>query len=293
MTHPQAMLCGLAAFFLWVLVDVAMKITSMGQSALSPFVIVAAVGLFGAASLVFVQYLRRDLGALKPKNWHLQSWIGLCSIIINYANVIALKHLPITMFYVVVFTIPLMIAVLSALFKHEVLTFLKVACLLAGFGGTALAVGVNGGGEWIGYVAAFISVTCFASYTLLLRQIANTASAESTQLLMCLFLGFFGLAGAIVEGSSIPEPWFLVMMMVAGCINALGGIMYNIAIKNTISTNVAQLHYTQIIFGAIFGYFLWNEIPTWNLLIGSLIIIAAGMVVAAQVKMADRAKKLS
>ncbi len=54
MTQPQAMLCGLAGFFLWVLVDVAMKISSMGQSALSPFVIVAAMGLFGGASLVLV-----------------------------------------------------------------------------------------------------------------------------------------------------------------------------------------------------------------------------------------------
>jgi len=291
MTQLQAMLCGLAAFFLWVLVDVAMKITSMGQGALSPFVIVAAVGLFGAVSLVFAQYLRRDIGALKPKNWHLQSWLGICAIIINYANVIALKHLPITMFYVVVFTIPLMIAVLSALFKHETLTLLKTACLLSGFGGTVLAIGIKGGGgDWIGYLAALISVTCFASYTILLRQIANTASAESTQLLMCLFLGFFGLAGALVEGASIPQPWFLIMMMAAGCLNTLGGIMYNVGIKNTVSTNVAQLHYTQIIFGAIFGYFLWNEIPTWNLFVGSIIIVVSGMIVAAQAKKADAAE---
>ncbi len=235
--------------------------------------------------------MKRDLGALRPPNARAQIWIGVCSIVINYANVIALKHLPITMFYVVVFTIPLMIAVLSALFKHEVLTRVKIACLLAGFAGTAFALGLKGGGgDGVGYLAAFISVTCFAMYTLLLRQIAKTASTESTQLIMSLFLGVFGLAGALIERPGIPEPWFLAMMMSAGCLNTIGGIMYNIGIRNTASTNVAQLHYTQIIFGAIFGYFLWHEVPTWNLVVGSIIIVVCGLIVGAEAHKRDRRK---
>lgn len=198
------------------------------------------------------------------------------------------------MFYVVVFTIPLMIAILSVGLKHEVLTIKKIACLIAGFGGTALAIGIKGGGgDWIGYVAAFASVTCFAVYTVLLRKIAKTDSVESTQFLAGIFIGIFGLLGLIFEPTAMPNLTLLAIMIVAGCLNTLGGVMYNVGIQNTVSTNVAQLHYTQIIFGAIFGYFLWHEVPTLNLVIGSIIIVICGMIVAADAHRNETASKKS
>ena len=189
------------------------------------------------------------------------------------------------MFYVVVFTIPLMIAVLSAVLKHEILTPLKIVCLITGFLGAALAIGVHGGGgDWIGYLAAFISVSSFATYTILMRKISQTDTVESTQFINALCVGAVGIVGALSQSSIASAGWALTMMIVAGGINVLGNVLYNTALQNTASTNVAQLHYTQIISGAIFGYFLWHEIPTWNLIAGSILIIAAGMIVAGQVR---------
>lgn len=288
MTQTRAMSCALAAFFIWVVVDTAIKFCSQGPGALSPFAIMATIGIFGAASLAGSALFKHKVGELRPRRWREQAWIAVCSIGINYANVIALKHLPLTMFYVVVFTIPLMIAAISAMLKHEILTPTKISCLIAGFLGTALAIGVKGGGgDWLGYLAAFVSVICFAASTILMRKISKTVTAESTQFLMSLSVGVVGIAGAMSQSSPVLERWALALMILGGGINVFGSLLYNKALQNTSSTNVAQLHYTQIISGGLFGYLLWREIPTWNLVAGSLIIITSGLIVAAQAARED------
>ena len=117
-----------------------------------------------------------------------------------------------------------------------------------------------------------------------LNKTAKTTTAASIQFFNSLAAGAVGILGAMSAPSAMPGGWVLAMMIVAGGINILGNILYTTALQNTASTNVAQLHYTQIIYAAIIGYALWHEVPTWNLVAGSIIIIASGMVVAAQAR---------
>jgi drug/metabolite transporter (DMT)-like permease len=283
MTQSQAMLCALAGFFLWVTVDAAVKLGS--QAALSPFMIMAALGTVGAGCVFVSTLFKKNISALYPHSWREQALICLCYIGVNYANVIALKHLPLTVFFIVVFTTPLVIAALSSVMKHETLTRIKIVCLIAGFFGVVLAVGIGGGGgDGLGYVAAFVSVLCFAFYTVLMRKISKTDTVQSTQFINALSVGLVGICGVYLQSAAVPQGWALAMIVAAGSINILGSVLYNTAIQNTASTNVAQLHYTQIISGALLGYLIWHEVPTWNLVAGSIVIIVSGMIVAAQAR---------
>jgi drug/metabolite transporter (DMT)-like permease len=281
MTNAQAMLCAVFAYFLWVLTDTAIKFSS--QAAVSPFLIMAIFGFVGAGYLVFSAFLKKDFQILRPHSIREQSFIAVGRVVINYANIIALSHMPLTMFYAVVFTIPLMVAALSVFFKHETLSFIKIVCLVAGFGGTLLTIGVRGsGGDWVGYLAAFTSAACFASGVLAMRKVAKTDSAESVQFMIAVVCGLVGLTGVLWAPSGAPGEWVIALLVVAGIINVAGGVLYVRAVHNTVSTNVTQFHYTQIIYGGILGYLIWHEIPTWNLVAGSVIIIAAGLVVARE-----------
>jgi drug/metabolite transporter (DMT)-like permease len=280
MTQTRAMLLALTAYFLWVLVDTAIKLG--GQVDVSPFVMMLLLGFVGAASLMLLARIKNKTSRLYPRSWRAQASIALCSVISNFVNIIALKHLPLTIFYIVVFTTPLVIAGFSAFMKHEVLTPIKIACLIAGFLGVVLAIGLTGSGDALGYAAGFTSVFSFAVLTILMRHISKTNSAESVAFVCALAVGTFGLLGVLAEQATMPNAWALAMIAFAGSFNAFSNVLYNRALKHTISTNVAQLHYTQIIGGAIFGYFLWHEVPTWNLIAGSILIIGSGMIVARE-----------
>lgn len=278
------MLYAFAGYFLWVVVDTIIKLCAQGENALSPFVIVATLGLFGAAGLSALTLAEGKPSLLRPTSLREQAIIAACHIGISYANVIALKHLPLTTFYVVVFTTPLAIAILSAILKHETLTPVKISCLVVGFLGVLLAFGIRDGGDATGIAAGFVSVILFAIYTIAMRKISGTDTVESIQFVSALMTGLAGTFGVLLEKSPVPGTPLLATMLAAATVNILGCVLFNKAIQNTASTNVAQLHYTQIVSGAILGYVIWHEIPTWNLVASSAIIIVSGLVVAAQVK---------
>ncbi len=281
MTNRQAMLYAVIAYFLWVLGDAAIKFG--GLAALSPFLIMVLLGLSGVVALVAYSFFKGNLSALRPHNFRDQAQITVARTIINYVNIIALSHLPLTMFYAVVFTIPLMVAALSVALKHETLSPTKIACVVVGFAGALLAIGVKGGGgDWIGYTAAFVSAACFAVSVILMRNTAKTETAESTALMIGLGCSGVGLLGLLGGPLSMPDGGVVIALVIAGVINIIGGVLYVRAVHNTASTNVTQFHYTQIISGGILGYLIWNEIPTWNLVLGSIIIIAAGITVAKE-----------
>ena len=285
MTQRQAILYALACFFAWVLVDTAIKLAS--QESLSPFMIMAVMGTAAVVGLLGKTAVKRNFSVLRPTHGREQVLIALCAVVTWYFNIIALKHLPLTIFYIAVFTAPLAISALSAFLKHEVLSPSKVACLIVGFLGVVVAVAPrlgNNSGEIIGYVAASISVAAFACSTVVIRKISRTDTGESIQLLSAGFVASIGILGVLCQGTVLSVNAAVAMIVAAGIINLTGNLLYNTALKHTTSSNVAQLHYTQLISGALLGYLLWHEIPTWNLVAGSVLIIAAGLVVAAQAR---------
>jgi drug/metabolite transporter (DMT)-like permease len=282
------MFYALAAFFLWVLVDTIRKISMVGHVILSPFIFMAIVGVTGAVLIGSATAFKKKTSLLRPRSLPEQAGIAFCCAGINYTNTIALKYLSLTMFYAIVFSAPLVIAALSALLKHEKLSPLKICCLVAGFFGVVLAIGVpQGGGEVTGYLAIFASVFFFSLSAILTHKLAKRDTVESIQFWSFLCVGFAGICGSLVQGALLPGPALALLVFLGACIDVGGNLLYTTALHNTASTNVAQLHYTQIISGAILGYLIWHEIPTWNLILGSLIIIGAGFVIALQVHRQD------
>jgi drug/metabolite transporter (DMT)-like permease len=280
MTQTQAMLCAAGAYFLWASGDAVVKLCA--QASLSPALIVGFLGAVGAGGLLAYAFFKRDFSILRPVSLREQIAIAGCSVVVNFANVIALKHLPLTTFYTLVFTSPLIVAALSAVFKHEALSFFKVSCLVAGFLGAAFAIGMDRGGDWIGYASVMTTVLCFSSRTILMRKTSGADSPESIQFVMGVAVTVAGFIGVLTTPQAWPEARTLALLIGMGAFAALGAALYINALHNTVSSNVAQFHYTQIVYGAVFGYLIWHDVPTWNLVAGSVIIIASGIIVARE-----------
>src|ERR1019366_6781182 len=98
-------------FTCWVFGDSCIK--WIGQYGLPPEEIVAFMGLFMALTLVLQAAVRRNLGNLLPRSIARQVLRALLDMTNNICVVIALRHLSLTMFYILVFTSPLVISLLS------------------------------------------------------------------------------------------------------------------------------------------------------------------------------------
>ena len=289
--QPLAILFAFAGFTGWVVLDVAIKLAS--EHSLSPFAIMAVTGLASAGGILANALFRRDLAALRPKRWRGVAFLALAAVSINFFSVVALKHLPFTMYYILAFTAPIMIVLLTSFLKHETPNALKTLCILAGFAGVVIAVfpfGKDGmiGGDSVGYIASALCTFSYALSQVFVRRVTQSESVKSLLFLNGLAVGVFGLIFSLPELSTAMTG-SLAMLAGAGLVNLASNALNSLALRHAAATTVAQFQYTQLVSGAFLGFLIWHEVPTANLIAGSILIVAAGLVVAAHIRKSDLA----
>jgi drug/metabolite transporter (DMT)-like permease len=269
-----------AGFTFWVLTDTSVKL--VGQSGLPAYEMVAFLGLFMALFLGLYAWARGQMHVLRPKRLSLQVVRACLDMTNNVCVVIALRHLTLTLFYILVFTAPMLIGLLSAIFLREGLPWRKAVAIVAGFAGVVVAVHPWGSvheGDWVGYLACAVCVTCFSVNMVWSRVLTRTESPES----LAFFSGIVtAVAGfALMLGHAAPlTPLLVGGLFAMGLFCALGTLCFYIAVKHTSAANVSQYHYTQLITGTLVSYLVWRTTPSLFVLLGGVLILASGVYIA-------------
>ncbi len=270
----------LAAFTFWVLADTSIKMA--GGSPLPAYEIIAFLGFFVVAFLLLYGLWRNEWKNLWPKHPRQQLLRSSLDLINNLCVVVALRHLPMALFYILVFLVPIVTALSAALFLHERLKWRKVLAIITGFAGVIIAVNpfsTSRQGDWIGYAACMVCVACFSANMVWSRVLTQTETPESITFFsgLVMALSCFGLMLWHAEPLTVPLTGILVAM---GLFCTFGSICFFIALKHTSAANVSQYHYTQLISGALIAYLIWHEKPTIAMLIGAILIIGSGLYIA-------------
>jgi len=279
-SHLEAILLAIAAFTFWVLTDSTMKI--VGRSPLSSLEILAFLGVIMCASLATWTSLRGELRILRPKRPRRQFVRSFLDLANNVGVVIALRHVPLTLFYILVFTSPMVITVLAAIFLKERLEQRKTFAILAGFAGVVVALDPWGGttpGDWIGYLACMICVACFSVNMVWSRVLTQTESPESLTFFSGMIMTAVGGIAMLLHADPIGAR-LLAELIAMGVFCAAGTLCFYTAVKHTSASNVSQYHYTQLLTGALISYVLWRELPTLWMLAGAALIVGSGAYIA-------------
>src|SRR5580704_2184882 len=179
-SHRGAIGLALAGFTFWVLADTSMKLA--GNSRLPAYEIIVCLGAVVAAALVVRGFSQGNPQRLLPKSPVRQLVRSCLDFANNLCVVIALRHLPLTLFYILVFLAPMATALLAAIFLRERLGWRKIVAVLGGFAGVVIAVNPFGAarqGDWIGYAACMICVLCFSANMVWSRVLMRTETPES------------------------------------------------------------------------------------------------------------------
>ena len=169
-----------AGYTLWVLTDTSLKI--VGTSALPFYEILALVGAAIVLALLLRALWRKDVAALWPKRLAPQLWRACLDAGNNIGVVIAIRHLPLALFYILVFFAPIVTTLLGAVLLGEALTWKRSLAIAAGFAGVVVAVnpfGVARPRDWTGYIACAVCVACFSTNMVWTRRMMQTESQES------------------------------------------------------------------------------------------------------------------
>ena len=275
----------LAGFTFWVFADSSIKL--VGQSGLPAYEMVAFLGLFMALFLAVYAVGSRQLRQLRPHSLKRQLARACLDMGNNVCVVIALRHLTLSLFYILVFTAPMVVVLLSAFFLSEGLPWKKGAAISAGFAGVVIAVHPWSSareGDWIGFGACMVCVACFSANMVWSRVLTRTESPQSLAFfsgMVTAAVGFAFMIAVHAEPLTLRQTAGLTAM---GLFCALGTLCFYIAVKHTTAANVSQYHYTQLVTGTAISYLLWHDKPGPYLLMGGALILSAGLYIAASTR---------
>ena len=278
----EAVALALAAYTCWVFADTSVKIT--GQSGLPVYEVVALIGLAIVALMLIHAMVRRRLNALWPKSLPRQLLRSALDLANYFCVVVALRHMPLALFYILVFFSPMVTTLLAAIFLREPLERRKAVAVFVGFVGVVVAVnpfGVTRPGDLIGYLACTICVLAFSANMVWSRVMTQTETSES--------LTFFSGASMVVVGSclmlhrALPVPPRVSLVFAAcGLFCVVGSLCFFAALRHAPAATVSQYHYSQLITGALLAYIFLHETLTPSMVAGAALIIAAGWYTAAR-----------
>ena len=201
----------------------------------------------------------------------------------NVCVVIALRHLTLTLFYILVFMAPIVISLLSAIFLREGLPWKRAAAIVAGFAGVIIAVHPWSSaheGDWIGFTACLVCVACFSTNMVWSRVLTQTESPESLAFFSGIVTAVVGFALMAFVHAAPLTIRLTTGLLAMGLFCALGTLCFYIAVKHTSAANVSQYHYTQLVTGTLVSYLIWRNKPGFYVLLGGTLILASGLYIA-------------
>lgn len=231
--------------------------------------IVLALGLF--------LFWRGGPAALKPVRFRHQALRSACFIASTFAIVTALSRLPLADVVAFTFASPLFIVALAGPLLGEYVVWRRWLAVLVGFAGVlVMARPTPNAFQW----AACIALTA-ALFSALRDLVTRHISAvESSNLIV-----WYSMLAAVTAGllSILVMPWRLPSLTDTGlfAINAAfnGGAHFMMieAYRRAEASVVAPFRYTALLWGILFGFLLWGDMPGVWLLAGAMLVMGSGL----------------
>ena len=171
---------------------------------------------------------------------------------------------------------PLLVVVFSYFILKEELTKLKLALVLLGFLGVLIIVRPGSEVFQLHSILPLIGAVLFALYGALTRM-ASFSDSSYTSLI------WTGLIGAFF--STFLAPFYLLpidrsdifLMLILCILGVIGHFTLIKAFEVAEATVVQPFAYFHLVFAGIIGVSIFNESLTWPIIIGSSIVILAGI----------------
>jgi drug/metabolite transporter (DMT)-like permease len=189
----------------------------------------------------------------------------------------ALFQLPMANVSGVLQAVPLTITAAAALFLGEPVGWRRWTASAVGLIGVLLII-QPGSTEFSSYYfAAIAAVLCVACRDISTRFIAKSAPSLSVTFVTALVVTLFGAVLGLGEDWKVPSYTSLTRLAGASILVLVGYYTMIEAMRTAEISAVAPFRYSVVIWAILLGYLVFNEIPSVSTIIGSLIVVSAGL----------------
>lgn len=235
--------------------------------------------------VIYLAWLRSLSSAFYTKNLtgHFKrGFLGIVSMICGFYG---LSLLPLPEFIAIGYASPLMAVVFAAVLLGETVRVYRWSAVLIGMTGviiilwpklTLLQQGGFAAGEGIGALAVLLGAVLGGLAMVQVRQLVVTEKTATIVL-------YFSLTGSLLSALSLPFAWEwldmkqTILLMTSGIAGGIAQILLTESYRHAEVSTIAPFEYSSILFGIGISYVLFGDIPTVTMLVGTAIVVSAGI----------------
>ena len=248
--------------------------------------------------LFILAYIARKSLLFQINNWKnitLRSFFGFVTMIMVFSS---LQLVPIGLTTALAQSSAIYVTLLSPFVLGEKIGLIRWTAVIAGLIGVFLMISpisiINETSDLstFGVYLAFGSAITHAALALILRKIGKTEHPATTALIhnlitslvitfTIIFFGtkFFGKTGDYGIEILITPNNILYTLISLGIIGSFVQYLMAQSYKYAEATILVTLRYLAIPLATFFGYLIWNEIPSYNQIIGGLVVIGSCLLI--------------
>ena len=235
-------------------------------------------GFFGIIFYFFIIPRERLHDFYKTKRPGLHSLRCIAGLIAIIAIFIALRKLPLATVVSISFAAPIFTTIFSIFLLSEKVGVYRWLAVLVGFIGILIITEPGISDLNIYYIFPIIFCLGLSYVAITLRQLSTTEPVWLISL-------FFSIAITFLSFLTLPFGWvmpsfnhFLILSLV-GIFGGVSNLWLSQSYKYSEVSLVTPLKYLTLVFAIIFGYFIWDEIPTIKTLIGAFLVIISTLII--------------
>lgn len=221
---------------------------------------------------------------LKTDNLTGHFWRGLVGTMGMSTGFAALGLLPFSEVKAIQYAQPVLVVVFAAMFLGERVRIFRLTAVALGMAGVLVIMSprltiLNEAGSDIrlalGALLAFASALFAALAHVFVRKLTQSEATSAIVFYFAITASTLSLL-TIPYGWVYPTPQEAIMLVGAGLVGAIGQIFLTSSYRYADASLIAPFEYSSILLALAIGFFVFAEVPTWMMLGGVVMIVAAG-----------------
>ena len=269
-------ICMFLSVLFFSLMDVLIKITDeydVGQ-------VMFSRALFGLIPIFFLIPKKRFKNFYKTKYPGLHFYRSFVGAIAMYAIFVGLRTLQLSEVTSLAFSGPIWVVIFSILFLGEKIRAKRWIAVSLGFIGVLIISKPGFDNLNFYYIYPIIFTLGFAGVSIFIRKL--TLAGEPVYLIAFYFSicsAIFGLFTLPFGGWVMPSSYDLCLLILIGIFGSIANLLLTKSYQLAEVSLTTPLKYLSLVFAIIFGFYLFNEIPTIYTLSGAGLIVISSAII--------------
>jgi len=235
-------------------------------------------GFCGIIPILFLIPKERFLDFYKTERPALHIKRCLAGLIAIVSIFVALRNLPLATVVSISFASPIFTTIFSIFLLREKVGFYRWLAVFVGFVGIIIISEPGFSSLNIYYIYPIIFCLGLSYVAIAIRKLSSTEP-------VWLISFFFSFSILIFSFFSLYQKWImpsfvdLILLSSIGILGGIANLWLSQSYKFSEVSLVSPLKYLALVFAIVFGYLVWDEIPTVKTLMGALLVILSSFII--------------